>query len=30
MTPNTRSTYNLEKLWQVPDDMQQQVSAEEE
>ena len=30
MTPHTRSTYNLEKLWQVPDDMQQQVSAEEE
>ena len=28
MTPQTRSTYNLEKLWQVPDDTEQQVSDE--
>ncbi len=30
MTPQTRTTYNLEKLWQVPDETDQQVSAEEE
>jgi len=30
MTPQTRMTYNLEKLWQVPDETDQQVSAEEE
>ena len=29
MTPQTRSTYNLEKLWQVPDDTDQQASVED-
>lgn len=28
MTPQTRATYNLEKLWQVPEP-EQQVSAED-
>ena len=29
MTPQTRSTYNLEKLWQVPEDTDQQASVED-
>jgi len=29
MTPQTRSTYNLEKLWQVPEDTEQQATAED-
>lgn len=29
MTPQTRSTYNLEKLWQVPEETEQQILAED-
>ena len=29
MTPQTRSTYNLEKLWQVPEDTDQQTPVED-
>jgi len=29
MTPQTRSTYNLEKLWQVPENTDQQAAAED-
>jgi ribosome-associated protein len=29
MTPQTRSTYNLEKLWQVPEDTEQQTPVED-
>jgi len=29
MTPQTRSTYNLEKLWQVPEDADKQASVED-
>ena len=29
MTPQTRSTYNLEKLWQVPEDTEKQASVED-
>jgi ribosome-associated protein len=29
MTPQARSTYNLEKLWQVPEDTDQQASVED-
>jgi len=30
MTPQTRSTYNLEKLWQVPEETDQKITAEDE
>lgn len=30
MRPQTRLTYNLEKLWQVPEQTDQQLTAEEE
>ncbi len=30
MTPQTRTTYNLEKLWQVPDETDQQLASEDE
>jgi ribosome-associated protein len=29
MTPQTRSTYTLEKLWQVPEDTEQQATVED-
>ena len=30
MTPQTRATYNLEKLWSVPERSQQQASSDSE